>query len=99
MMSMSKMIQIRDVPDPMHAILTARAAKAGMSLSDYLLVELRSIAEIPTLEETLVRLAKRGPIHLPGNTADLIREEREARGRHLERLASSGRPRQARRRG
>lgn len=33
---MPKMIQIRNVPDRLHAKLKARAAMAGTSLSDYL---------------------------------------------------------------
>ena len=38
---MSKMIQIRNVPDDLHRRLKSRAALAGMSLSDYLLNEIR----------------------------------------------------------
>ncbi len=36
-----KMIQIRNVPESLHRKLEARAAEAGMSLSDYLLREMR----------------------------------------------------------
>jgi plasmid stability protein len=43
------MIQVRNAPDALHRSLKARAAMAGMSLSDYLLGELREIAERPTL--------------------------------------------------
>jgi antitoxin FitA len=45
------MIQLRNVPDALHRRLKARAAMAGMSLSDYLLAEIREIAERPTLAE------------------------------------------------
>ncbi|HEX7958379.1 MAG TPA: hypothetical protein VF493_00580 [Terriglobales bacterium] len=45
---MSKMIQIRNVPDALHRGLKDRAAMAGMSLSDYLLMEIKEIAEKPT---------------------------------------------------
>ena len=48
---MSKMIQLRNVPDALHRSLKARAAMAGMSLSDYLLSEIKEIAERPTLAE------------------------------------------------
>ena len=48
---MSKMIQLRNVPDALHRKLKARAAQAGMSLSDYLLDEIRQAAERPTMEE------------------------------------------------
>ena len=44
---MSKMIQLRNVPDSLHRTLKARAAMAGMSLSDYLLAEIREVAERP----------------------------------------------------
>ena len=42
--SMSTMIQIRNVPDALHRRLKSRAALAGMSLSDYLLSEIRDVA-------------------------------------------------------
>jgi hypothetical protein len=45
------MIQLRNVPDGLHRSLKARAAMAGMSLSDYLLAEIKEIAERPTLAE------------------------------------------------
>ena len=76
---MSKMIQLRNVPDALHRSLKSRAALAGMSLSDYLLVEIKEIAEKPTLAELRDRLHKREPISAPINTALLVREEREAR--------------------
>ena len=46
---MPVMIQVRHVPDALHRRLKARAALAGMALSDYLLLELRSVAERPTI--------------------------------------------------
>jgi plasmid stability protein len=48
---MSVMIQIRNVPDDLHRHLKSRAALSGVSLSDYLLTELRQIAERSTLDE------------------------------------------------
>ena len=44
------MIQIRNVPDMVHRTLKARAAMAGMSLSDFLLTEIRQIAEFVGLD-------------------------------------------------
>jgi antitoxin FitA len=76
---MSKMIQLRNVPDALHRGLKARAAMAGMSLSDYLLSELKEIAERPTLAELRERLHKRKSVSAQMNTADLVRAEREAR--------------------
>ena len=77
--SMSKMIQLRNVPDALHRSLKARAALAGMSLSDYLLAEIKEIAERPTLAELRERLHRRKPISARINTARLVREERDAR--------------------
>jgi antitoxin FitA len=59
---MSRMILIRNVPDTLHRRLKSRAALAGMSLSDYLLNELREVAERPTLEELRARLQSRSRI-------------------------------------
>jgi len=76
---MSKMIQVRNVPDSLHRSLKARAALAGMSLSEYLLAEIKEIAERPTLAELLGRLRKREPVSIEIDAARLIREERDAR--------------------
>jgi len=76
---MSKMIQLRNVPDSLHRHLKARAAMAGMSLSDYLLAEIKEIAERPTLAEMRQRLDEREPVSLKLDTARMIREERDAR--------------------
>ena len=76
---MSKMIQLRNVPDALHRTLKSRAAMAGMSLSDYLLAEIREIAERPTLAELRERLHQRKPVVAQLDTARLVREEREVR--------------------
>src|SRR3981189_2173821 len=76
---MSKMIQLRNVPDALHRGLKARAAMAGMSLSDYLLAEIKEIAERPTLAELRERLHTRKPVSAQIDTAQLVREGREAR--------------------
>jgi len=76
---MSVMVQIRNVPEGLHRILKARAAMSGMSLSDYLLTELREIAERPTLSELQQRIEGRAPVKLPVSAATLVRAERDAR--------------------
>jgi plasmid stability protein len=76
---MSKMIQLRNVPYALHRTLKARAAMAGISLSDYLLAEIREIAERPTLAEFRERLHQRKPVAAQFDTARLVREERESR--------------------
>jgi antitoxin FitA len=76
---MSKMIQLRNVPDVLHRQLKARAAMAGMSLSDYLLSEIKEIAERPTLAELRERLHGREAVSARFDTARMVREERDAR--------------------
>jgi plasmid stability protein len=76
---MDRMIQIRNVPDGLHRKLKARAAMAGMSLSDYLLAELRQAAERPTPEEMRARLARRTPVVPREPVARAVRAERERR--------------------
>jgi plasmid stability protein len=73
---MAKTIQISSVPDDLHRKLKARAASEGVSLSDYLLNELRMIAERPTLSEWCDRLAKRRPVNPKISPARAIRDER-----------------------
>ena len=76
---MSSMIQIRHVPDPLHRKLKSRAALEGMSLSDYLLREIRRIAERPTMEEIMERLARLSPVNPRVPPAQIVREERDSR--------------------
>ena len=55
-------LQVRDVPDDVQHVLKVRAARAGQSLSEYVLGELRRIAERPTIEELNERIAVRGRV-------------------------------------
>ena len=73
------MIQIRNVPEALHRTLKSRAALAGMSLSDYLLQQIREVAARPTLEEMRARLARRPAVTLSVDTADAVRAERDSR--------------------
>ena len=77
---MSVMIQLRNVPENLHRTLKARAALAGMSLSDYLLAEVRWLADRPTPAELRERVRRRAGVILPVPAADAVRREREARG-------------------
>ena len=76
---MASMIQIRNVPDTLHRRLKARAALAGMSLSDYLLNEIRQVAERPTLDELRARLARRPRMTPSVAPAEAVRAERDCR--------------------
>lgn len=73
------MIQIRNVPDGLHRRLKARTAMAGMSLSDYLLDEIRHAAARPTVEELRARLDRRPAVTLVEPPAQAVRAERDGR--------------------
>lgn len=74
---MSKMVQIRNVPDTIHRTLKARAALEGTSLSEYLLAEMVDIASKPSMSEMRQRLATREPVQLPFSAAAAVRAERD----------------------
>lgn len=57
---MTKMIQVRNVSEDVHRTLKARAAQAGLSLSDYIKRDLEESAARPTLEEIDARISSRG---------------------------------------
>lgn len=76
---MSKMIQIRDVPDQLHGTLKARAARQGMSLSDFIKKELERTAERPTMQEWLEMTRRTRPIPAKRSAAQIVRELRDAR--------------------
>ena len=75
---MSRMVQIRNVPDTLHRKLKARAADSGRTLSDYLLAELERLAARPTRGEMLAKLHSRKRVTLKTPAAVVIREERES---------------------
>ena len=70
------MIQIRNAPDDLHRELKARAALAGMSLSDYLLRVLRREVDRPSREQWLRELSEREPIDVGTLPEEIIREQR-----------------------
>jgi antitoxin FitA len=76
---MTVMIQIRNVPDGLHRRLKSRAALAGMSLSEYLLSEIRQVAERPTLDELRARLDRRPTMTPSVEPAQAVRAERDRR--------------------
>lgn len=73
------MVQVRNVPTELHRQLKARAAIEGMSMSDYVLRELRKALERPTRQDTLERLRARPLRRLGRSAADVIRAERDSR--------------------
>lgn len=73
------MVQIRNVPSELHRELKARAALEGMSLSDYLLRELRQALDRPTLNEIRKRLSSRQPVRPRIAPTAAVRAERNTR--------------------
>ena len=79
-LSMSKMVQIRDVPDAVHSTLKARAAREGMSLSDFIKRELERTAERPSMQEWLERTHQAKSIISPKlSPTQVVRELRDSR--------------------
>lgn len=76
---MSKMIQLRNVPESLHRKLKARAALEGLSLSEYLLQEIRRLSEFPTTSELQERLARRHSVEPAVSPGDAVRHERDRR--------------------
>ena len=73
------MVQIRNVPVEVHRRLKARAAIEGMSMSDYVLREVRRALDRPTRQEVIDRLMARPVRHVKRSAAALIRAERDLR--------------------
>ena len=76
---MATMVQIRNVPEQLHRRLKARAAIEGMSMSDYVLREVRKALDRPTRQEILERLAAQPAPRLTREPAAVIRADRDAR--------------------
>jgi plasmid stability protein len=75
---MGKLVQVRDVPDDVHAVLKSRAALAGVSLSEYVRGELARVAARPTPEELIARVQARGPADLGEPPEVIVRRLRDA---------------------
>jgi hypothetical protein len=75
---MSKMIQVRNVPDEMHRMLKIQAAAEGISLSDLIKRELGVMSDRLSFEELDARVRARGPSKV--KTENTVRYIREARG-------------------
>ena len=76
---MSKMIQIRNVPDEVHREARVRAARAGMTLSAYLLRQIERALEVPDIEELMERIGSLERIKASQTSAEMIRAERDSR--------------------
>lgn len=77
---MSKMIQVRNVPDRLHRELVRRARLRGQTLTDYIQWVLERETARPDPAELFRRIEGRTPVRLKTSAAELIREERARRG-------------------
>jgi len=73
---MPVLVQIRDVPDEVHRTLKARAATAGLSLSEYLRGVLARTAARPAPEELAARVQARGTTQLGEPSEAAVRKLR-----------------------
>ncbi len=72
-------IQVKDVPEQVHATLRRRASLAGQSLQEYLLGRLTEEALTPSLDEVLTRAGGHTDGRLPlRSAAALVREDRDS---------------------
>ena len=76
---MHRMIQIRNVPEPLHRKLKARAAMAGTSLSAYLLEQISAQASVPTPQELTARLERLKPVTPREGGVEALQRAREER--------------------
>ena len=76
---MPRVIQLRNALDDLNLIFRARASEAEMSLSEYLVAEIREIAECPTLSDLRQRVELRQPVDLPVPVAARVRAGRRDR--------------------
>jgi hypothetical protein len=65
-------VNVRDVPDDVHAVLTARAAAARQSLQEYMLQQLVDHARRPTMREVLERVRARKEATTSSVTDEMI---------------------------
>jgi hypothetical protein len=73
-------IQVKDIPDDVHATLRRRAREAGMSFQEYVLAGLSREARTPTLDEVLDRVNSRSGGRAPQHmVVEILRAERDAR--------------------
>jgi antitoxin FitA len=73
---MSKMIQIRNVPDGLYRRLKSKATSQGLSLSDFLRREIERLPEQPTPKAWPKRLATRTRVTYRVSPAQILREQR-----------------------
>ena len=82
-------IQVKDVPEELHAALRRRAIREGMTLADYVLDLIRRDLGLPSRREWFERLAGRGPVE-GGDIAEEIRAARAERDAQIDAVLGWG---------
>ena len=78
-------LQIKNVPDDMHAELRRRAAQADLSLRDYVLRLLRRHLSLPSAIDWVAELRTLTPVTSGKSSADLVKQARRERDREIDR--------------
>ena len=76
-------IQVKGVPEELHAALRRRALQEGTTLADYVLDLIRRDLGLPSRREWLERLATREPVE-GGDIAEEIRAARAERDAQID---------------
>jgi plasmid stability protein len=74
---MGKMVQIKDVPDDVHRTLKARAALAGMTLTEYARRSLEEAARRPSRDELVAELSSIEPVTTGETAAEALADIRD----------------------
>lgn len=76
---MTKMLQVRNVPDDVHEQLRRRASEAGMTLSTYVLRQLEEVVGRPSRADVFAAAASSGMSVSLTRAAEIVRAERDRR--------------------
>lgn len=76
---MSKMIQVRNVPERLHRELARRARARNQTLTDYIQELLEREVAQPPPDEVFDRVESRDPVELDISVAELIKADRSER--------------------
>ncbi|MGH3978936.1 MAG: FitA-like ribbon-helix-helix domain-containing protein [Pseudonocardiaceae bacterium] len=76
-------IQVKNVPEDLHAALRRRAAREGMDLQHYLLRVIRRELSLPSETEWLEELRAQSTVSGLPPASEMLQTAREDRERHL----------------
>jgi hypothetical protein len=83
---MGKVQQVLEMPNELHERLRDRAQEAGLSIQDYVLAELKKVADRPNRDEVVERIRSLPTVDLGMSSADIVRKGRDERAAHLDQV-------------